>query len=282
MRLQTYLDRIGYEQSVTTNLATLTALARRHVCSVPFENLDVQLGRTLTTRTEDAYDKIVEGERGGWCYEQNAVFGWALSEIGFDVTRVSAAVLREQRGEAATASHLCLLVSWPGSGVRYLADVGFGGSLFGPIPLEDSRHNHPPFELGLTRLGDSYWRFWEDLGDGPFTFDFADEAANEEALARKCAFLQSDPSSSFVQNLVAQLRTIDRHLTLRGRVFTVAGSGSKESRLLDTPEALLAVLETEFGLDVPEVAGLWPRITARHDALFGDRADVQASAQPPD
>ena len=54
--------------------------------AVPFENIDIQLGRSLTISVEDAFEKIVERGRGGWCYEQNGLFGWALSEIGFDVT----------------------------------------------------------------------------------------------------------------------------------------------------------------------------------------------------
>lgn len=185
MKLQRYLDRIGYGGSVEPTLTTLAALQEAHVFSVPFENLDVQLGRHLTTEIPAAYEKIVVNSRGGWCYEQNGLFGWALSEIGFDVRRMAASVMREKSGAKSEASHLCLLITSPESNTKYLADVGFGGSMIKPIALAEDEHDQPPFKLGLERLDDGYWRFWESLGKGRFTFDFIDEPAYESSLAKK-------------------------------------------------------------------------------------------------
>lgn len=272
MRLQPYLDRIEYRGSVRPGFATLAALQEAHVCSVPFENLDVQLGHPLSTRIEEAYEKIVANRRGGWCYEQNGLFGWVLSQIGFEVTRVSASVMREQRGAASAASHLCLIVQCPESTKPYLVDVGFGGSMYRPIALAEAQYDQAPFKLGLNRLDDRNWRFWEDLGDGQFTYDFTEEPACESSLAEKSSLLQSDPASSFVLNLVAQQRSRNRHCSLRGRVFSIAESGARKTKTVDSPEELVAILANEFGLDVPEAAGLWPKINARHDQLFAARA----------
>jgi N-hydroxyarylamine O-acetyltransferase len=269
MRLQHYLDRIEYAGNVEPSFTTLAALQEAHVCSVPFENLDVQLGRPLSIRIEEAYEKIVVNSRGGWCYEQNGLFGWALSEIGFDVSRIAASVMRDQRGKVSEASHLCLLVKSPESKKKYLADVGFGGSMIRPIALIEDQHDQPPFKLGLERLDDHYWRFWESLGDEKFTFDFTEEPACESSIAKKSAFLQTDSSSGFVLNLVAQLRSRDQHCMLRGRVFSVAKPGAIKSKTVDSPEALVSILSSEFKLDVHDVAGLWPKIAARHEELFG-------------
>ena len=270
MRLQHYLDRIRYAGSIEPSFNTLAALQEAHVCSVPFENLDVQLSRPLSIRIEDAYEKIVVNSRGGWCYEQNGLIGWALSEMGFEVIRIAASVMREQRGKSAAASHLCLLVKLPDAKIKYLVDVGFGGSMIRPIALVEGEHYQAPFKLGLERLDDHSWRFWENLGDGKFTFDFTEEPACESSLAKKSAFLQTDSASGFVLNLVAQLRSHDQHCVLRGRVFSVAKQGAIESETLDSPEALVSMLSNKFHLDVPGVADLWPKIAARHAELFGD------------
>lgn len=269
MKLQHYLDRIRYRGSIEPTFDSLVALQESHVCSVPFENLDVQLGRPLSIGIEEAYEKIVINSRGGWCYQQNGLFGWALSEIGFDVTRVAAAVMREQRGDASASSHLCLLVVPAGSTTRYLVDVGFGGSMLKPIALEEAEYDQPPFKLGLEKLNDGYWRFWEDNGGGRFYFDFRDEPARESSLAEKCDFLQSDPSSNFVLNMTAQRRLRERHYALRGRILTVTTTSGTKSSIVDSPEALVALLASEIRLDVPEVAGLWEKIAARHEHLFG-------------
>ena len=269
MKLQRYLERIKYSGSIEPCFATLAALQQAHVCTVPFENLDVQLGRPLSIGIESAYEKIVVNSRGGWCYEQNGLFGWVLSEMGFDIIRIAASVMREKRGEESAASHLCLVVSSPESDTRYLSDVGFGGSMIKPIALKEAEYDQPPFKLRLKKLDDRYWRFSESIGDGAFTFDFTEEPARESSLAGKSEFLQSNPSSSFVLNLVAQQRSLDEHRTLRGRVFSVAGSGGTTSKTIDSPEALVLILANEFRLNVDEVAGLWPKIAARHEEVFG-------------
>jgi N-hydroxyarylamine O-acetyltransferase len=275
LNLQAYLGRIGYRGGLRPDLSVLVALQQSHVCAVPFENLDVQLGRPVTTAAEDAYEKIVGDNRGGWCYEQNGLFGWALEQIGFDVTRIAAAVMRKDRGDASLANHLCLLVTMPGSSPRYLVDVGFGGSMFEPIELLEGAHTQAPFRLGLERDNDGHWRFWEDIGDGKFSYDFLDEPANESALQDKCITLQSDPSSIFVLNLVAQLRSREQHKVLRGRVLYVASANGIVRRTLNSADELVATLASQFNLDLPEVAELWPRIAARHEEILRMKADIR-------
>jgi len=264
MRLRDYFERIAWSGGTAPTLDTLGALMRAHNHNVPFENLDVQLGRALTTRVEDAYDKIVTAGRGGWCYEQNGLFGWALSQMGFDVRRIAASVMRAQRGSSSHANHLTLLVSVPNDDGRWLADVGFGGSLLQPIPLQEANHYHAPFALGLRQLDGGCWQFWERLGADEFSFDFRDVPADERALSARCHDLQINPESSFVQTFVCQLRRPDYHVALRGRVFSIVTSKGKRERVLESADELVATLSDEFGLIAPEGARLWEKICERH------------------
>jgi N-hydroxyarylamine O-acetyltransferase len=243
-----------------------------HVRHIPFENIDVQLGVPVTTSPADAFEKIVLGRRGGWCYEQNGLFGWALGEIGFSVTRIAAAVMRAKRGPGGDGNHLCLLVKPEDTRSSYLVDVGFGGSMLAPIPLEPSEHRQAPFRIGLRRTADNHWQFWEDVGKGEFSFDFRDRAADEEVLAARCDFLQSDPASSFVQTLVAQIRLPDAHNTLRGKVFSHATPGGIETREVASVEELQSLLLNTFQLNVPRVSELWPKIEARHEEFLREQA----------
>ena len=270
MNLKRYFQRIHYSGSTEPTLDTLSALQRHHVLSVPFENLDVQLGTPLTTDIEAAFDKIVMRNRGGWCYEQNGLFGWALSTLGFRVTRVAAGVRRDERGDKALANHLCLLVQLPDTGEStYLADVGFGGSMIRPIPLAEFQHRQDPFRIGLRQLDDGHWQFQETTSEDSVNYDFLATPGDEEALAQKCSQLQSDPESSFVLNVVAQQRTPDTHLSLRGRVFTRTSASGKESKTLQSGDEFVAALRNTFKLDVKGAGDLWPKIVARHDVLFG-------------
>jgi N-hydroxyarylamine O-acetyltransferase len=267
LELSAYLHRIRFDGSVRPDLATLRAMHRAHQYAIPFENLDVLLRRPVALDLEANYDKIVCQRRGGWCYELNGVMGWALKEIGFEVVRMSAGVMRVQAGDAQLGNHLCLLV---GLDQPYLVDVGFGGSLAEPLPLRASEREDRPYRLGLSEIGDSYWRYAEIAhGDGDaFSFDFRAAPADEALLARKCRFLQTDPASPFIQNLVVQRRTADTHLSLRGRVLAAIHATRVDKKLLDSADELVATLRDSFDLDTPEAATLWPSICARHETLF--------------
>jgi N-hydroxyarylamine O-acetyltransferase len=267
MELSAYLQRIAYQGPLRPDLASLQALQHAHLQSVPFENLDVQLRRAVRFDLASTFDKIVQQRRGGWCYEQNGIFGWALQQIGFTVTRLSAGVMRERMGDGQLGNHLCLRVCLE---QPHLVDVGFGGSLLAPLALQSGAREDAPFNVRLTAIPDGYWRFTESLGDSPFSFDFREAAADEALLAAKCDFQQTDPASVFVQNLAVKQRVGSAYAVLRGRVLTIVDGARTERRMLESPAALVATLRHWFKLDVPEAAALWPRICARHAALFPD------------
>lgn len=206
MNIDDYLARIGVESRPNPNYDTLALLQLSHICSVPFENIDVQLGHRLSTDVAEAYEKIVVRKRGGWCYEQNGLFGWALQELGFHVMRMAAGVMRDERGPEVDGNHLCLLVKFAETGQEYLVDVGFGGSMVHPLPLKTCTEVQAPYTVGIRQLEDGYWRFWEDAGSGQFSYDFRRAPASETQLEDRCRHLQTDPSSGFVLNLIAELR----------------------------------------------------------------------------
>src|SRR5581483_10607757 len=133
MNIRSYLARVGVSGPISRNLEGLRTLHRAHLYAIPYENLDVQLGWPVTIEIGPIYEKIVARRRGGWCYEMNGLLGWALSELGFEVTRCAGGVMREAAGDAMVGNHLVLRVVIP-EGV-YLADVGFGDGPLDPIRI---------------------------------------------------------------------------------------------------------------------------------------------------
>jgi N-hydroxyarylamine O-acetyltransferase len=266
-QLNAYLARIDLDQPLATDFANLDALHRAHVLAIPFENLDVQLGNPPTLDPARIFDKLVTRRRGGWCYEQNGLFGRVLATLGFPVTRLSAGVMRQLRGESAMGSHLALKVT--AEGRDWLCDVGFGSAQLAPLPFAEGSWHEPPLAGELGRTEDGYWRMAITAGPSPLSYDFLDQAADERQLSALCTWQGSDPESIFIQNLVVQQRRPTGHTMLRGRVLTETGLHAATDRELASGDELVAVLSAEFGLDMPQVAALWPRIEARHAELFG-------------
>jgi len=62
--LSVYLARIKYSGSTDPTAETLRALHREHLFTVPFENLDISLGRKIVVDEEAILNKVVHLHRG--------------------------------------------------------------------------------------------------------------------------------------------------------------------------------------------------------------------------
>jgi N-hydroxyarylamine O-acetyltransferase len=67
MDLSAYFVRVGYEGSAEANRQTLAALLRLHIQAIPFENLDVLLGRRIDFAPAAVFEKLATQKRGGKC-----------------------------------------------------------------------------------------------------------------------------------------------------------------------------------------------------------------------
>jgi N-hydroxyarylamine O-acetyltransferase len=153
----------------------------------------------------------------------------------------------------------------------YLADVGFGDGPLDPMRVVPGEFSDGRFAFKLTRMDDGWWRFHNAPEGGAESFDFSLSPADETLLAERCAFLQVAEISPFVQNLVCQRHTEAGLIVLRGRVLRTIRPGDVSQRLIAHEREFMMVLREQFGLDVPEAASLWPKIEARHQALFADK-----------
>lgn len=123
--LDAYLDRIGLRGRLDPTLTTLRAVVAAHVATIPFENIDVLLGRPPKLDLASLQAKMVRGGRGGYCFEQNKLLRAALQALGFAATGLLARVVRGFPADAErVATHMAVRVDLPEG--PFLADVGFG------------------------------------------------------------------------------------------------------------------------------------------------------------
>ena len=163
--LSAYLDRIGYAGSRTPTAQTLCDLHRAHLFAVPFENLDIPLGREIICEEKAFLRKIVEKRRGGFCYEMNGAFAALLRALGFKVTLLSARVPREDGSDGPEFDHLALRVDLEGP---WLADVGFGESFLDPLRLETGTEQSQ--QVGKFRIAEQEKPFLVERIDGRRTW----------------------------------------------------------------------------------------------------------------
>jgi N-hydroxyarylamine O-acetyltransferase len=271
-----YLDRIGLSARPAPTLEGLRTLHRAHLRAIPYEDIDVQLGRAVTIQRPAIYDKVVKRRRGGWCYEMNGIFGWALGELGFDVTRVTGAVTVSEDRTANIGNHLVLKVELDEG--TFVADVGLSGGPLDPMRLAEGPFESGGFSYRLEQVDADWWRFHNDPRSGPPSFDFNLTPADEGVFARQCAQLQTADWSPFVQTLICARFTEHGMVLLLGRTLRTVTPLGRDERLIESADELVASLSNDFFLDTPEAAALWPAICKRHEAVIARReADVASS-----
>jgi len=258
-----YLDRIGFSGRPSVDLETLRTLHRLHLLSFPYENIDVQLGRFVSTDPAVAFRKLVTDRRGGWCYEMNGLFGAILAALGFQVTGVQATT--SPRSGVGTLPHFALVIDLE---QPYLVDVGFGDGLLEPLPIKAGVYRQRDKQFGIEAPRPSVWRFNNHPSSSVKGFDFTLSPADPARLAADSRRLQSAPDSPYVQNLVCQRHTRYGVTVLLGRVLCRARAETPDVRTLESTEEFVWALEEEFDLTVPKPAELWAGVCERHALLF--------------
>jgi N-hydroxyarylamine O-acetyltransferase len=251
--LDAYSSRIGYSGERSPTLETLRGVHLQHPQAIPFENLNPLLGWPVLLDAVSLQQKLVQGGRGGYCYEQNLLFSHALETIGFNVTGLAARVSwNTPEGVVLPRTHMLLRVDLDGQ--AYIADVGFGGlTLTAPLRLEletEQQTPHGPFRLAgdndefilQAKIGGA----WKSL----YSFTLQEHLLPDYEMANW--YVSCHPESRFVNRLVAARAGRDRRYVLLNNEFAVHYlNGTTERRAIPTGAEIRKVLEGPFGLTLP-------------------------------
>lgn len=265
-QIKNYFKRLGlsWEEKTEPSLALLNQLIEAHQKSVPFESLDVYWNKLpISLKIEDLYHKIVEKNRGGYCFEINTLFVCLLRSLGYDAWSCFCRVVRGMDLHRAV-THGANIVSLEGK--TYFCDVGFGG----PMPcqavlLESGRHQM----IG----GEEYWPLQEEHGwwalmrmrkgsqddyDSGTLCGEQLEILFHEGLVDPMdylplnAYVSEREESIFRQRMRVNLRTDCGYKDIGDMVFTVKENGIVTRKTMESEEERLAVLKEHFGLDLKE------------------------------
>ena len=218
---QEYLKRIKYRGSLRPSLRNLAALHKYHLMSVPFENLDIHLGRPIILSQGAFHEKIVKQRRGGFCYELNGSFAALLTRLGFRVRMLSARVAQKGGGFSPEFDHMVLLVK---SKDRWLADVGFGDSFMEPkrLDYQDSQVDDGRIYRITRRAGGRLLSRWDgerNLWEPQYLFNMRPRKIKD--FVRRCRWQQTSPNSHFKKGRLCTRLTSYGRVTLTDRKLIV-------------------------------------------------------------
>lgn len=257
--LSAYLDRIRHGGGTAPTLDTLSALVEGHVRAIPFENLDVLLGRGIRVDLPGVQDKLVRAHRGGYCFEHATLMQAVLRRLGFEVAAHTARVSMNFGRDAAPRTHMFLVVSLPEG--RFVVDPGFGGlAPRRPVPLADTHaasaddasclawlRRDDPYWVMHVRKGDAAMEGWITTLDTDRPIDFV--LGNH--------YTSTFPQSAFRQRLLLRAYVPGGRVTLMNRELTRwTGDTPGTPEPLADRAALRALVREVMGADLPELETL--------------------------
>jgi N-hydroxyarylamine O-acetyltransferase len=249
--LGAYLERIGWTGSRAPTFATLAGILRAHVRRIPFEHLDVLLGRNIDLDLGALQDKLVRARRGGYCFEHATLFAAALEALGFAPVRHSARVVLVSPRTEVPRTHMLLTVALVEG--TFVLDPGFGGLAPDvPVALDDA----------VPASGASHWMardgaYWvlKARTSGKVVDCWATtlEADNASDFVVANHYTATHPASAFRNRLMLRAFAGDARVSVMNRSVTIADATTSRTYELADRRALRALLVEHFGFDLPEV-----------------------------
>jgi N-hydroxyarylamine O-acetyltransferase len=243
-----YLARIRFRGPVQVSRESLFQLQKSHLLTVPFENLDIHLGRKI--RTENNFDKIVERNRGGFCYELNGLFYELLKTLGYQVTLASARVYSAERGYGPEFDHMVILATVEHQ--KFLVDVGFGEFAFSPLPIVMDEVWHDQRGDFVIHINEDRNFVVHKISEGKFipqyVFSETERIAGE--FEGMCLYHQTSPDSHFTQNRLCSLPNEEGRITLSGDKLRITNKEGVTEHDLASDKEVHEVLEKYFSIVV--------------------------------
>ncbi|MHC8315150.1 arylamine N-acetyltransferase family protein [Pseudomonas sp. LB3P31] len=253
-----YLQRLGFDAPPAPTLETLRQLQLRHTGVFPFENLATLAGEPVLIDLPSIEHKLLQENRGGYCYELNHIFLALLQELGFDARGITGRVVMGQPEGAWTArTHRLSVVHL--DGVRYITDVGFGGMVpTAPLLLDSPAEQPTPHEpYRIEQHADGFTLRAKVAGEWRPMYIFDLQRQEDVDYAVGNWYVSTHPESSFAKQLMVARTGDGWRRTLNNGSFAIhrIGQHSERRDVADVQE-LVSLLQHEFGIQVPVHVGL--------------------------
>lgn len=250
--VDTYLRRLQAGPAKVLDKDYLDSLVYSHQCSIVFENLDICLAhRPISLGIADIFQKVIEGGRGGYCFELNALFTQLLKDLGYTAYPCMCRITRGKDFLPPILHRGILVLLEDG---LYFCDVGYGGPMPpGAVLIQDGHSVALHGETFHIRRKDSYW--WilsrttsrgvcEDVLE---FYTMPQENVDFIALNEYCS---KSEASVFTQRYFVNVRTPSGSKSILGDTFICVEHGETVQRMIADKDDLRQILSCHFGISI--------------------------------
>lgn len=251
---ESYLRHLDIPAPKQPDLAYLDRLIAAHQNRVAFENVDVLLDRSIHIDADAVFAKVVERQRGGYCYELNNLFARLLLALGYQIELLGGRVRWGLPLDAPQTmlSHLMLRVLLPEG--PHLADVGFGSATpWRAVPLTGEMPGDLPYRLRSQEDGTGEVQLENFRAETGWAacYRFGSEVNAWVDCIPRNWYTSTHPNSVFRQMLMTARSEGEWRLTLANGNFNKRHrDGRLETRKIEDASELVEVLRNDFLLNL--------------------------------
>jgi N-hydroxyarylamine O-acetyltransferase len=251
MDIGAYLKRIHFDGSPSPTVDALLKIHERHVRSIPFENLSIHCSEPIALIIDKLFRKVVNENRGGYCYELNFLFYELLVRMGYSCTMVSSRIYNTDGSWGPDYDHLSLVVAC--NDRKFLVDVGYGDLFLKPLELVENE---------IQTDGKNYFKIQKEVSGDYILLMSADKSAFEiryrfnlsrcliEDFSAINRHKQIHPDSYFVKNLVCTKATSAGRTTLFNNRLIINAGSKREESVLENMSQFKSALTEYFGIQL--------------------------------
>ena len=253
-QIEKYFQRIKYTGTTEKTLENLTLLQKGHLYNIPYETLDQMNGVPLSLDEQDLFDKIILGNRGGYCFETQGLLYYLLTSLGYDVVQYAGRFMNEPE-VIQMRRHRILVVTLQGK--RYLCDVGMRAET-SRVPLELTDSLVQTDGVGEYRFewDDFYGHvLYQKLPDKQWKplYAFTEEVQIDDDFVMPSFYCEKHPDSPFNKVMKIAIYTPHSNLNIVDNEYKVYRMGRcVEERIISDEKDARKTLEDCFGIVVPK------------------------------
>lgn len=248
-QIEKILIKLETSKPICENLDSLNALLLAQLTHIPFDSLDVWAdGSCPSLKLDDIYDKFININRGGYCFELNTFFRTLLNGLGFDAYQVIAYILNPD-GTQQPPAHNVILCNLDGQ--KYFFDVGYGGPVpYEALELRESLQNG--FEL--IKKEDTWFVYRVTPTEYRPLTAFRDIPVSVNDLVPLNFYVSQRPDIHFRHVIHLNRRNADGSIySIDGKEFKIHTAGNTQIQELKTIDDVKRIIRVYFDMNPENV-----------------------------
>jgi N-hydroxyarylamine O-acetyltransferase len=249
MDQEKYLDRINFKGIICMDENCLRELHICHLMTIPFEALDLSVGRKIYLDLDQIYDKVVNKRRGGYCYELNYLYHTLLAALGFKCHLISASIYNEGTF-GPEFDHMAIVVILEDI---WLVDVGYGDLFLEPIKIDSDLIQKDKFKNYKVEQNSNEYILYESLKEKEelkIKYRFKNVARDVSEFSSQNIWKQSSIDSHFVKNRICTIPTQSGRKTIFNNLYKERKGDIISETNIEDEIIFSRILREEFGMEL--------------------------------